>query len=68
MCTLKSLIAGALATALGSMAMAADTPKLGRPITEQDIAAWDIAAMPSGAGLPAGSGNAGRHRYSGLRE
>ncbi len=43
---------------LGLATAQADTPKLGKPITEADIAAWDIAAMPSGAGLPPGSGNA----------
>jgi len=44
--------------ALGSATLAADKPNLGKPISEADISAWDIAAMPSGAGLPAGSGNA----------
>ncbi len=39
-------------------AAAADAPKLGKPITEQDVAAWDIAAMPNGDGLPPGSGTA----------
>ena len=48
----------AVALAAVSTAAFAESPKLGRPITEQDIAAWDIAAMPSGAGLPPGGGNA----------
>ncbi len=42
----------------GAVAVAAETPKLGKPITEADIAAWDIAAMPDGTGLPPGSGTA----------
>jgi cytochrome c len=29
---------------------------LGQPITEPEIAAWDITVMPDGRGLPAGSG------------
>jgi mono/diheme cytochrome c family protein len=36
----------------------AETPGLGRPITEADIAAWNIDVLPDGAGLPAGSGTA----------
>jgi S-disulfanyl-L-cysteine oxidoreductase SoxD len=34
----------------------ADTPQLGKPITEADIAAWDISILPDGTGLPKGSG------------
>ena len=37
-------------------ASAADAPKFGKPITEQDAAAWDISIGPDGVGLPAGSG------------
>ena len=37
-------------------AYAADAPNLGKAITPQDIAPWDIAIMPDGTGLPAGSG------------
>jgi mono/diheme cytochrome c family protein len=58
MSTRKSLLAVALAVTLGSVAIAADTPKLGKPITDADIAAWDIAIMPDGTGLPPGSGTA----------
>ena len=29
---------------------------LGKPVTEAEIAAWDISVMPDGRGLPAGSG------------
>ena len=31
-------------------------PNLGKPISPQDFAEWDIDVEPSGAGLPAGSG------------
>lgn len=37
---------------------AAETPRLGQPITEADIAPWNIDIAPDGQGLPAGSGNA----------
>jgi S-disulfanyl-L-cysteine oxidoreductase SoxD len=34
----------------------APTPKLGKPLSEADIKAWDIAVLPDGTNLPAGSG------------
>ena len=34
----------------------AESPKLGRPISEADIKTWDIEVLPNGAGLPAGQG------------
>jgi len=40
----------------GSAALAGDRPDLGRPATEAEIAAWDIAVGPDGAELPPGSG------------
>jgi cytochrome c len=36
----------------------AEGPKLGEPISEADIAAWNITVFPSGANLPPGSGTA----------
>jgi S-disulfanyl-L-cysteine oxidoreductase SoxD len=39
-------------------AIAADTPHLGKPVTENDIRAWDITILPDGTGLPPGSGTA----------
>src|SRR3979490_3299455 len=48
-----------LALVLGSGAtLAADRPGLGKPVTEADLALWDISIGPDGAGLPAGSGSA----------
>ena len=35
---------------------AQSTPNLGRPVSEADVAAWDISILPDGTGLPAGSG------------
>jgi hypothetical protein len=36
--------------------IAADRPGLGKPVTEVDLALWDISVAPDGAGLPSGSG------------
>ena len=32
------------------------TPKLGKPISEADIKAWDISVLPDGTNLPPGNG------------
>lgn len=34
----------------------AQSPKLGKPISETDIKQWDIAILPDGTNLPPGSG------------
>jgi cytochrome c len=39
-------------------AYAADTPNLGKPISEADIKAWDISILADGTNLPPGSGTA----------
>ena len=45
-----------LACALGAAAaVAGDRPGLGKPVTEADLALWDISIGPDGAGLPPGS-------------
>jgi len=49
---------GVLGIALGAGASAAEGPGLGQPISEADLAPWDITVMPDGTGLPAGSGTA----------
>jgi cytochrome c len=46
----------ALASTLASTVAFADGPKLGKPITAQELAPWDIHIMPDGTGLPPGSG------------
>jgi mono/diheme cytochrome c family protein len=45
-----------LAITVGSTAALAQSPHLGEPITESDIAAWNIDVLPDGTGLPPGSG------------
>jgi cytochrome c len=42
--------------ALASSAFAQQGPNLGKAISPEDLAAWDISIGPDGAGLPAGSG------------
>ncbi len=34
----------------------ADSPKLGKPLTEAEIKAWDITILPDGTNLPPGKG------------
>ena len=51
-----ALLAVSLAVTLSVGASAADSPRLGKPISPADIAPWDITIMPDGAGLPPGSG------------
>ena len=59
MCTRSVALAAAVAQAcVVSAAQAAETPKHGKPITAEEIAAWDITIGPDGAGLPPGSGTA----------
>ena len=63
MSTLKPRAAAAAALlctlALGSAAaLAANTPGLGKPITEADIKPWNVTILPDGTGLPPGSGTA----------
>jgi cytochrome c len=48
----------ALALALGVSVALAESPKLGKPITQADLAEWDINVFPDGTNLPPGSGKA----------
>ena len=41
---------------LARAACAAEAPGFGAPISESDLAAWNIEISPDGAGLPPGSG------------
>jgi cytochrome c len=52
------LCAAALALAVAAGAAFAEGPGLGKPITPQELAPWDIHIMPDGTGLPPGSGTA----------
>jgi S-disulfanyl-L-cysteine oxidoreductase SoxD len=50
----------AIALAFVAGAASAENPNLGKPITEAEIAPWDISIMPDGTGLPAGSGTSAK--------
>jgi S-disulfanyl-L-cysteine oxidoreductase SoxD len=41
---------------VAGIALATDGPGLGKPISEADLAKWDISVPPDGKGLPSGSG------------
>ena len=56
MFTRKTIAALALLVFTG--AAQADGPRLGKPITAEELAAWDSSVMPDGSGLPEGSGTA----------
>jgi S-disulfanyl-L-cysteine oxidoreductase SoxD len=59
MSTCKPELALALLLAFaGATSALAETPRLGQPITEADITAWNIDVLPDGTGLPPGSGTA----------
>ena len=52
----RAILAATLLLAMTTGAALAETPKLGKPIDEAAIAAWDISILPDGTGLPKGSG------------
>ena len=52
----KPLSALILAVLFGVGSALAQSPKLGKPISETDIKQWDIAILPDGTNLPPGSG------------
>jgi S-disulfanyl-L-cysteine oxidoreductase SoxD len=53
--TRNLLLSVALTLAFGSAALA-ETPGLGKTITEAETKAWDIAVLPDGTNMPPGSG------------
>jgi cytochrome c len=56
MSTRNAIAATALALAFGAGPAMAQSPGLGKPLTEADIKQWDIAVLPDGSNLPPGSG------------
>ena len=50
------LIAGLNLATTSAIAVAAESPNLGRVATPEEIAPWDISIGPNGVGLPPGSG------------
>ena len=56
---LSSFVAfGWISYASAQSARVPEGPKLGVPVTAEQIASWDISIGPDGAGLPPGSGSA----------
>jgi len=55
--SMRKLIPAAALLALSSAAFG-QSPNLGKPISPEDLAAWDISIGPDGTGLPPGSGTA----------
>jgi cytochrome c len=53
---MREALAAAVLLALGTGLASADSPGLGRSISEADIKAWDITVLPDGTNLPPGSG------------
>jgi S-disulfanyl-L-cysteine oxidoreductase SoxD len=51
-----AVVALALAFSAAAFAQNPQSPGLGKPLSEADIKAWDIAVLPDGTNLPAGSG------------
>ena len=52
MSTRNALFALLLAFSFGAGTALAETPGLGKPISEADITAWNIEVLPDGTGLP----------------
>lgn len=59
--TSLSLLVALICTLTSTVVFATDerkAPKLGKPMTVEDAATWDLSVFPDGKGLPAGKGNA----------
>src|SRR5438270_504868 len=56
MSTHNAALAAACALGLFSSAALGDSPNLGKVITPEEVAPWDISVSPDGAGLPPGNG------------
>jgi S-disulfanyl-L-cysteine oxidoreductase SoxD len=56
MSTHNGALAAACALGLFSSVALAQSPNLGKVITPEEVAPWDISVSPDGAGLPPGSG------------
>jgi cytochrome c5 len=57
--SMRKIVVAAAAPALVlalAAAASAQSPNLGKPISQEDLASWDISIGPDGAGLPPGRG------------
>lgn len=55
MFTLEKICALACVSCI-ALSACADTPRLGKRVTNEEIAAWNTSILPDGSNLPAGSG------------
>lgn len=58
MSTAKCLAVAITFVTLAGAATAADGPGLGKPVSEAELALWDMSVGPDGKGLPSGAGTA----------
>jgi mono/diheme cytochrome c family protein len=58
MSTAKCLALALPLVVVASAALAADLPGLGKPVSEADLAFWDLTIGPDARGLPSGNGTA----------
>src|SRR3981081_1608114 len=58
MSTAKRFALAASLALLAGAAVAAEMPGLGKPVSEADLAVWDLSIRADGKGLPAGRGPA----------
>ena len=56
MSTRNTLLAACAALLVGCGAALAEGPNLGKAISPEEFASWDVSISPDGAGLPPGSG------------
>jgi S-disulfanyl-L-cysteine oxidoreductase SoxD len=56
--SMRSLTIAACVLPLAIGAAVAQSPHLGKPISQADLAEWDINILPDGSNLPPGSGKA----------
>ena len=56
--SMRDLAIAACMLALAAGATRAESPHLGRPISQADLAEWDINVLPDGRNLPPGRGTA----------
>lgn len=54
--SMHKLVSAVAALLLAAGAVCADGPNLGKRLSAQEIAAWDISILPDGGNLPPGSG------------
>jgi hypothetical protein len=56
--SMRKIAMAVLSVAFAANVSFAESPRLGKPITDAEIAAWDLSILGDGTGLPTGSGTA----------